>query len=246
MTSADLPVAIERALPLFDPPATLDVRDGFLDLLGDSANPPPGFVQGWWESKWGASVYDHAQAAVRRVLGFPHPTPKMFGMRRGMRVLDVGCGPGDITSRLGSAVGPDGLVLGVDVAESMLRRAVHTASRENVGFLRADVRELPFPDEVFDLVTSLATLQLVPEPFEALDRMLRLVAPGGRAALLLVTVSGTLYERVAGLFGYGGMHFFALDEIGDRFRANNFSSVYMRQRGPFCWVIGDRGEHGAV
>jgi ubiquinone/menaquinone biosynthesis C-methylase UbiE len=75
-------------------------------------------------------------------------------LRPGMRLLDLGCGPGSITLGLAEAVAP-GEVVGVDLQPSQVAQAqALSAARgvKNVRFEVADVYRLPFPDGSFDAV----------------------------------------------------------------------------------------------
>lgn len=84
------------------------------------------------------------------------------GLRDGMRVVDVGCGAGDVAFLAASLVGPSGNVLAVDVNPDVIRTARERAHREgvpNVTFEVADFRELA-PAEQFDelpIATSCST-----------------------------------------------------------------------------------------
>ncbi|MFJ2897001.1 methyltransferase domain-containing protein [Streptomyces sp. NPDC087218] len=105
-------------------------------------------------------------------------------LRPGMTVLDVGCGPGTITADLAELVAP-GRVTGVDTADGILARAAGTASGrglENVGFAVADVHDLDFPDDSFDVVHAHQVLQHMGDPVRALREMRRVCRPGGIVA----------------------------------------------------------------
>ncbi|MFB7957394.1 MULTISPECIES: class I SAM-dependent methyltransferase [unclassified Streptomyces] len=105
-------------------------------------------------------------------------------LRPGMTVLDVGCGPGTITADLAELVSP-GRVTGVDTAGEILTRAAGTASGrglENVEFAVADVHDLDFPDDSFDVVHAHQVLQHVGDPVRALREMRRVCRPGGIVA----------------------------------------------------------------
>jgi SAM-dependent methyltransferase len=106
-------------------------------------------------------------------------------LRPGMRLLDVGCGPGTITADLAELVGPDGGVTACDTAEGVLRAAAeHAAERgvANVEFVRADVLRLDLPDDSFDVVHAHQVLQHVADPVAALREMRRVCRPGGIVA----------------------------------------------------------------
>ncbi|OEJ41767.1 ubiquinone biosynthesis methyltransferase UbiE [Streptomyces agglomeratus] len=105
-------------------------------------------------------------------------------LRPGLRVLDVGCGPGTITADLAALVAP-GRVTAVDAAEDVLGRAREAAAErglENVEFAVADVHALDFADDSFDVVHAHQVLQHVGDPVGALREMRRVCRPGGVVA----------------------------------------------------------------
>ncbi|MEU9859702.1 methyltransferase domain-containing protein [Streptomyces sp. NPDC047971] len=105
-------------------------------------------------------------------------------LRPGLDVLDVGCGPGTITADLAALVAP-GRVTAVDAAEDVLDKARATAAErglDNVEFAVADVHDLDFPDDSFDVVHAHQVLQHVGDPVRALREMRRVCRPGGVVA----------------------------------------------------------------
>jgi ubiquinone/menaquinone biosynthesis C-methylase UbiE len=110
----------------------------------------------------------------------------LLALSPGDGVLDVACGTGNFSRDFARSVGPDGLVVGIDVSETMLARAVEdtaTAGLDNVAYVRGDAQNLPFRDESFDAVCCFAAFHLFPDPMAALDRMTAVLTPGGRIAL---------------------------------------------------------------
>ena len=87
----------------------------------------------------------------------------------GMRLLDVGCGPGTLTVDLAARVGT-GEVVGVDVSEAVLAEAAAHAGEEkagNVTFRAGDFRALDFPAGSFDVVHAHQVLQHLRDPVGA-------------------------------------------------------------------------------
>ncbi|KUH96192.1 methyltransferase domain-containing protein [Mycobacterium sp. IS-1556] len=244
-STTTLPPALRRAVELFtDPPSSVDVSKGYLDLLSDRTStdhaPPKntGFIQAAWASGLGSMLYDNAQAFARRFVGAWQLPIDSLNIPRGGIALDVGSGPGNVTASLARVAGPDGLALGVDISEPMLARAVRAQAGSNVGFLRADAQRLPFREASIDAVSSLAVLQLIPEPSAAVAEMYRVLRPGGRIAIMVPTVGHV--PAPLRLLSSGGAHFFGEDELGDLFEQQGFISVRTKSLANIQWVRAHR------
>ena len=237
--------ALQRAVELLaEPPSNPDVSKGYLDLLGSTpateADLPKntGPIQAAWASPIGSMLYDRAQIMARKLMtAFQHPT-EWLDIPPGGTALDVGSGPGNVTASLARAAGPEGLALGVDISEPMLARAVRAQAGPQVGFLRADAQRLPFRDQTFDAVLSIAMLQLIPKPSAALAEMARVLRPGARMAVMVPTArrAGALTR----LLPDGGAHFFTEDEIGDTLEDLGLVKVRTNSVGTIQWVRGKR------
>ncbi len=102
--------------------------------------------------------------------------------RQGHRVLDLGSGTGYPALLTAQVVGPQGSVIGIDLAEQMLAAAERKASRlglSNVTFRTGDVTQLPFERESFDAVTSRFCLMFLPDIPKAAAEIARVLKPGG-------------------------------------------------------------------
>jgi ubiquinone/menaquinone biosynthesis C-methylase UbiE len=103
----------------------------------------------------------------------------------GMRLLDVGCGPGTITMDLAERVGPTGSVTALERTEAALDLARSEAARRgagNVDLVVGDVQALSLPDDGYDVVHAHQVLQHVADPVRALREMRRVCRPGGVVA----------------------------------------------------------------
>jgi ubiquinone/menaquinone biosynthesis C-methylase UbiE len=101
-------------------------------------------------------------------------------------VLDVACGTGLIAFAAVRAVGPQGRVLGVDLAGQMVDVAARRAAEQqlpNVAFARMGAEALALPDAGFDVVLCALGLMYLPEPEQALREIRRVLRPGGRMVL---------------------------------------------------------------
>ena len=96
------------------------------------------------------------------------------------RIADIGCGSGEITSRLALRYSQAEIV-GVDILESSAAyaRQRHASLAPRVTFEQGDAFELRFPDLQFDLVVCRHMTQSVPEPDKVLAELKRICKPGG-------------------------------------------------------------------
>jgi ubiquinone/menaquinone biosynthesis C-methylase UbiE len=99
------------------------------------------------------------------------------------RVLDVGCGTGQLAARLRRAL-PRAEVVGCDFSRGMLRRA--RARSPEVRWVQGDAQRLPFPDRHFDALVSTEAFHWFPDGAAALAEFHRVLAPGGRLLVALV------------------------------------------------------------
>jgi SAM-dependent methyltransferase len=110
-------------------------------------------------------------AATRAAFFLPFLAP-------GMRVLDVGCGPGTITHGLAEVVSPGGTCVGIDVEASQIELAGATPVA-NLTFEVASAYALPFPDGSFDAVFSHALFEHLARPADVAAELARVLRPGG-------------------------------------------------------------------
>ena len=92
-------------------------------------------------------------------------------------VVDLGCGPGNLTALLAQRW-PDATVTGIDSSAEMIEAAGALEQSGRLGFELADLRSWA-PAGPLDVVVSNATLQWVPDHLALLDRFVGWLAPGG-------------------------------------------------------------------
>ena len=107
-----------------------------------------------------------------------------LGVKKGMKVLDLGCGDG--TTALPEArLGAD--VTGVDISRNLVEAGNRRAKEEgltNIRFQHGDASSLAdLPDASFDLVVSIFGAMFAPKPFDVAKEMVRVTKPGGRIVM---------------------------------------------------------------
>lgn len=103
-------------------------------------------------------------------------------LARGMRVLDAGCGTGEVLQWLQDAVGPEGLVVGIDLSAAHAQ-AARAAAPPSADVLQADLLRACIASGTLDLIWSLNTANHFHDPAAALAALGTLLRPGGRIAL---------------------------------------------------------------
>ncbi|HWG07437.1 MAG TPA: class I SAM-dependent methyltransferase [Solirubrobacteraceae bacterium] len=98
---------------------------------------------------------------------------------RGQRVLDVGCGPGALTTELVGRLGAD-LVSAVDPSEPFVAAAL--ARHPGISVQRASAEQLPFADESFDATLAQLVVHFMANPLGGLREMARVTRRGGVVA----------------------------------------------------------------
>src|SRR5207302_7980306 len=129
----------------------LAARGGYLDLLGDAEAPAPtgttqrlmltSAVPAIYERWWRPALGRVAKGVLGPGMADEHRIARLLlGLSPGDGVLDVACGTGNFTRDFARSVGPDGLVVGIDVSETMLTRAVGDSAAARLSNRAAYVR----------------------------------------------------------------------------------------------------------
>jgi SAM-dependent methyltransferase len=110
---------------------------------------------------------------------------KTLGIKKGLKVLDLGCGDGTTTALPAAKLGAD--VLGVDIAHNLIEAANRHAQEEgliNLRFQEGDAADLTeLRDKTFDIVVSIFGAMFAAKPFDVAKEMVRVTRPGGRIVM---------------------------------------------------------------
>jgi len=103
-------------------------------------------------------------------------------IKEGDTVIDLGSGAGNDCFVVRSIVGDTGMIIGLDFAGAMLTKARNNANKlgyTNVEFRKGDIEEMPFNDNLADVIVSNCVLNLVPDKVKAFNEIYRVLKPGG-------------------------------------------------------------------
>jgi ubiquinone/menaquinone biosynthesis C-methylase UbiE len=132
----------------------------------------------WAAAGRGDAMEDHHSDITDQTLA-------LMDLQPGDRVLDLGCGTGWASRRIARLV-PGGEVVGIDVADEMLRRAEQASSGlKNVRYVWSSAERIPAPDNHFTKVLSVESFYYYADQGKALDELRRVLAPGGRLFILI-------------------------------------------------------------
>jgi SAM-dependent methyltransferase len=248
--------ALARGLIRHDALRSIRICDGYTDLLGENLRVRPTLTQRAMQSPTVAAIYERACRPIMMAALNLHGLSMSAERERAaaalhfvgeQRVLHVACGPGDLTSFIADKLDGDGFVIGLDNSLRMIERAVGDNSLPRAVYMRAEALSPPFDDGAFDAVCCFA-LHLVPEPIGVLREMVRVLAPGGRIAVLTSYGRESVSVRKAIAVGATicGVRVFDRTTVPAFFAAAGLTDIDQQLRGISQFVTARRPDGGTA
>ena len=131
-------------------------------------------------------------------LGCGIPT-QYINIKPGDTVVDLGSGAGNDVFVARALVGNTGTVIGLDMTPEMIEKANENKTKlgyENVEFRLGDIENMPFPDNLADVVISNCVINLVPDKKQAFSEIYRILKPGAHFCISDVVLEGDLPQKL--------------------------------------------------
>ena len=129
-------------------------------------------------------------------LGCGVPT-EYAGIKKGDTVVDLGSGAGNDVFVARSIVGDEGKVIGIDMTEEMISKAIRNKEKvgfKNVEFKLGEIEKIPLENDLADVVISNCVLNLVPDKQKAFSEIYRIIKPGAHFCVSDIVIKGELPE----------------------------------------------------
>ncbi|OAR05907.1 hypothetical protein LLEC1_07021 [Akanthomyces lecanii] len=139
----------------------------------------------FYEYAWGGSFhfcrFTHGEPFKQAIARHEHFIATQIGIKRNMKVLDMGCGVGGPARQISSFTGCH--VTGININQYQVDRATMYAQKhemaDNLEFVQGDFMSLPFPDNSFDAVYSIEATCHAPSLADVYTEIFRVLKPGG-------------------------------------------------------------------
>lgn len=145
--------------------------------------------------------YETQQGYVKEAdLGLGCGLPTEYALiKEGETVVDLGSGAGNDVFVAHSFVGKTGKVIGIDMTESMIKKAEENKGKlgfSNVDFKLGEIEKMPLESAIADVVISNCVLNLVPNKVNAFREVYRIIKPGGRFCISDIVIAGDMPEKL--------------------------------------------------
>jgi arsenite methyltransferase len=141
--------------------------------------------------------YDHLEGYVAEAdlgLGCGVPT-EYAGIKKGDTVIDLGSGAGNDVFVASAIVGEEGKVIGLDMTEEMIDKAIANKIKsgfKNVEFKLGEIEDMPVESDTADVVISNCVLNLVPDKNKAFNEIFRILKSGAHFCVSDIIIKGEL------------------------------------------------------
>jgi sterol 24-C-methyltransferase len=152
-----------------------DINESYYDFITDH-------YEAGWGSKFHFAGYQPEEAWAAAAAREEHYIAYMTGIKQGDRVLDVGCGIGGPAREIAIFTGAH--ITGITINQMQVERgSLYTVQRnltDQVNLVRANMIDMPFPDNHFDHAYSIEAMCLSPDCDKAISEVFRVLKPGGK------------------------------------------------------------------
>jgi SAM-dependent methyltransferase len=167
-----------------------------------------------------------------------------IAVRKRDTVLDIGCGGGRTVSKLAALAG-DGRVYGVDYSRDSVAVATRT-NRQLIARGRVEIREgsvskLPFPEDMFDVITAVETHFWWPDLPAGMRELRRVLKPGGGLIIIAEIykgAAGKTAELAEKYLPLSGMALLSVEEHRELFTHAGYSDVEITEEPGKGWICG--------
>jgi SAM-dependent methyltransferase len=153
------------------------------------------------------------------------PVLEKMRLARTDNVLDLGCGGGWLSRRIGELV-PEGRVVGMDISDEMIRMARRTSiDHDNLLFITGEVGDIPWEPNFFTHAISVESAYYWPDPAAGVKEIFRVLRPGGAAWILINYYRDNPHCHQWGALLAVPTHLLSASEWADLFRGAGFTQV---------------------
>jgi len=150
---------------------------------------------------------------------------KALELRSEDNLLEIACGNGHFIKKYASHVHS---VAGLDLSELCIKLATKKNKKRvvvgNVEFMQGEATQLPWEDNKFSVVTSMASFMMFPEPVESLKEMYRVLRPGGRVVVCIEWNTEDGKDHYKDIKKYG-MQLWTEDNVRNMLKEAGFSDI---------------------
>lgn len=159
-------------------------------------------------------------------------------------LLDVGCGTGEILSRIATE-NPNVQLYGLDMSPKMLQIAMNKDVKKKIRYVCGDAEKLPFEENKFDILLTSEAFHHYPNPEKALEEFCRVLKPKGKLILCDMYRPAGVRHFMNFMFhftGTGDVKMYSKVEVLDLLQQNHFSVLSWEQHysGFICEAVNDK------